>query len=273
MKSKLILISVLLLGFFAGVSRGEWVQRNWDGVCFDLNANGGSGPGNEGTNCRVYVKNNGHVNSEVGIHNYAFNDCIYMTNPSRWSYTYIWSSCDDALWIDQMQVLTTWCNIFNSGNGCQTYGVDNRKGWCISQDYRDGLGHWRYFTPSGCFKMLRLGKPGHRDSRVWGYQWNYRRALQEEYDSQLADISKRVKECEADPEKKSCEDVVDEVFKLYEELDNQGWVTTDPEEDDIDQNSELGEEGKKVAGLYEQEVKFLKKQILQLKKADKPEQN
>merc|ERR1712187_1067895 len=148
---------------------------------------------------------------------------------------------------------------------CLSYGVDNHHGWCISQDYRDGLGAWKKYTPSGCFKMLRLGKPGHQDRRVWGYNWNFRRALERESDAKLGELRKRVKECEADKEMDNCDKIVEEVFKVYEELAQAGWVSTAPTQGDVDENH-LGEQARKVADSHEQELRELNEQMTQLQK-------
>jgi len=268
--------SSTLLTFLAlslTVSAASLVQRNWDAVCFDLNANGGRGPGHESSKCRIYAYNNGHTNYEDGIEDYWFADCINLSDPSRWSYTIIWTSCDDALWIDQMHLMTTWCSVLsNDARGCATYGADNQAGWCLSTDKRDGEGSWKKYTPSGCFKTLRLGKPGYKDTRVWGYDHSNinsikgRRELSGP-DGTLSELKQKVKDCEATG--KNCKREVSKVFKLFESLDEDAWVTAEGKvtgEKNADENK-LDEHCSPVVKDYENEVHQLKDKVLDLQRS------
>lgn len=255
--------SVSLFGLFSLVllCHSELVERGWDSVCFDLGANGGSGPGNEETNCRIYAWNNGYTTSEKGIENRWISDCIPLHDPSRWSYTYIWTTCGDALWIDQMRVATSgWCTTEKSENRCQVYGADNQLGWCLSTDKSDGEDSWKKYTPAGCFKMFRLGKPGLQDSRVFGYDYSPagRRSLSAQ-ENVLEQLTQRVRKCE-ETTGRSCEEEASKVFEVLDHLPSEGWVTQGTGQD----VEELDEHCYPVVDDYENEVRTLQKHIFDL---------
>jgi len=245
-------------------------QTNRDALCFDLNANGGSGPGNEGTRCTIYVRNNGHTSSEKGISKERINDCISLKSPSRWSYTYVWTTCDDALWIDQMYLGVGYCAQDYDGTGCNEYGADNQKGWCLSTDKRDGEDSWKKYTPGGCWPMIRLGMPGHQDKRVWGYHRSFagRRQLTGR-DGTLEELTQKVKDCEATGH--NCDRLADKVFKLFDEVPAEDWVSNEGEDKAVEQ--ELDEHCYPVVADYEKEIQSLRETLADLeKKVEKEEQ-
>jgi len=244
-------------------------QSDTDALCFDLNANGGSGPGNEETTCTIYVKNNGHTSSEKGISKRSWkrwrSDCIDLKDPSRWSYTYVWTTCDDALWIDQMYLGVGYCAKDHDSRGCQQYGSDNQRGWCLSTDTKDVQG-WEKYT-SGCHPMIRLGKPGFEDGTVSTYAETLasgRRQLTGP-DGSLEELTQKVKDCEA--EGYNCERLADKVFNLFDDVPSEDWVS-DEQEDSAEQ--ELDEHCYSVVADYEKEIHAMRETLADLeKKAEK----
>jgi len=210
--------------------------------------------------------NNGVTRSEKGIENRHTDDCIEMYKPSPDQHTYIWTSCDDALWIDQMHLFAGDCSVgrrhleerrslwvgsiikglFKIGltvgqlstkymastksNHCQAYGADNQAGWCLSQDRNDAKGDWEKYVPAkSCFKMFKLGKPRQNDGRVWGFQWTFRRRQLIESGVQA------VKDCEAQNAGTGiCEQLASQVMShMLEDADasQQSWTDLVSEQD------------------------------------------
>jgi len=251
-------------------------QSSHDALCFDLNANGGSGPGNEETKCTIYVRNNGHTSSEKGISKRSWKhwqtDCIDLKNPSRWSYTYVWTTCDDALWIDQMYLGVGYCAENYNSFGCNEYGSDNTKGWCLSTDRNDGQdSRWKKYAPSGCWPMIRLGKPGFKDQRVWTYHKtkDFGRRQLTGRDGSLEELTQKVKDCEA--EGHNCERLADKVFSLFDDIPSEDWVSDEQQEDSTEQK--LDEHCYSVVADYEKEIHAMRVTLADLEeKAEKEEE-
>ena len=248
-------------------------ESHSDALCFDLNANGGSGPGNEETDCRIYVRNNKFTNTEKGISRRSWkrwkSDCIDLKNPSRYSFTDVWTTCDDALWIDEMYLGVGYCAKDHDSNGCQRYGKDDRKGWCLSTDPEDAEGWEKYLTTGGCHRMLRLGRPGLKEGTVEYFDGKVARRHLTGADGSLEELTQKVKDCEA--QGFNCERLADKVFDLFDSIPAEEWVSDGQGERSAVQ--ELDGHCDSVVADYEKEIRALGKTLADLEeKVEKEEE-
>jgi hypothetical protein len=176
-----------------------------------------------GSGCKFYVKNGNHggttskhgigVDQHVDIH---ISGHVSVDNP-----TWIWTSCDDGLLIDQ-----AW---LTDDNNKVNWGRDEHGAWCLSTDWRD---HHRWEGTgnrvSGCWRTLLFNN----DGLVYFYldqNWtpDGRRSLAE------VPTVEDVQECEADDsrDQSECNALVDQI--LTDDMTHPENLVLLPQDEDL----------------------------------------
>merc|ERR1712156_1294782 len=133
----------------------------------------------DGTPCEVWVKHGSNpARSRNGVPDNSRADWFFPSDfhVSFDQYTYLWTSCNNALLIDFM--------FLSNEYGYKQWGIDNEYAWCLSEDWEDAAAFnnqfsWSPVTANGCYETLRMNP----DGRVSGWIgwaptfWQNRRIL------------------------------------------------------------------------------------------------
>jgi len=185
-----------------------------------------------GTSCRIWVKhgNNGAISrlglSDAPAPNWWFHHLHYFEFPagdyvSTGQSTYLWTSCDDALLIDYMQL--------QAQDGTKTWGSDNAYAWCLSTDGYDGtrfnqksqdLLDWNVISDGICYSTLKVNT----DGSVWGwytwrptyYETSTGRRMLEAVEAANLPTAAEVNACVDDESRPAaeCDDLVDQIISF-----------------------------------------------------------
>lgn len=115
----------------------------------------GNRVGSAGTNCQLYCKNgNSGTKSKKGPENHKtyWEIQLYYANSNR--DTWLWTSCGDALLIDQAGLST------NGWTMARTWGVNGGGAWCLSTDPDDGKGFSGKVNAGRCYRTLLWATDG-----------------------------------------------------------------------------------------------------------------
>lgn len=161
-----------------------------------------------GTSCQLCVKNgmDGRTECKEGPDDDDLGWSVNFDYANvEWD-TWIWTSCSDALIIDQ-----AWLYDLNND---RNWGRNDGGMWCLSEDFDDIDGWEGYSGPDRCFRLLEFAA----DGEVYYYDdWipYDRRAMQDAGDDENVPTADDFNACEADETKthEQCEDLVDLIFQ------------------------------------------------------------
>lgn len=178
--------------------------------------------------CTIYAKNNGVTESTIGKAGWAgWVDIDFEDGtPDLTKDTWVWTSCDDALTIDQVK-------LYARGH-MKSWGQDNGQVWCMSTNWYDMelLNQEAYNGKKQCFKTLVFktdGKAYFYSDNSWSPDG--RRALAAESVPTLKDVQ----ECEKDKNtpQEVCNGLVDMIFTYdAKHMENVVEIVQDETNDD-----------------------------------------